>query len=321
MFKYPSMIGEAHLDAIEYLKNDPELSDSSYVVTEKLDGSNFSLRVSNQGVSLFSRNQDITNVEFNSIHRLLFPVLREPWFLDLVSFLEIFKESEYILFGEVYGSGINKRVYCGPDKYIRFFDILNVFEGKGIFLPYEKLTTIIPENRRVPELADNLSLEEALSFPLGKDSVLTPIGYDKPNLAEGVVIRPAHRKDKLVERIRPMIKLRNPSFLEGSISLVVEDMTDEELLIVDLNNQFKGLINENRVTNLLSKYPELVKTTGEIDTGKGIGLLLSDAKEDFYKSIRPSLKGLGASQLKRVYNAGGLPYQLLKNTTLPPSHD
>jgi Rnl2 family RNA ligase len=320
MFKYPSMIGETHLDAIEYLKHDPELSTSSYVVTEKLDGSNFSLRVGKQGTSLFSRNQDITNVEFNSIHRLLFPVLREPWFLDMVSFLEIFEESDYILFGEVYGSGINKRVYYGPDKYIRFFDILNVFEGKGIFLPYEKLRAIIPENRRVPELAECLSLEEALSFPLGKDSALTPIGYDKPNLAEGVVIRPAHRKDKLVEKIRPMLKLRNPAFLEGSISLLEEAITDEEILITNLNTQFRGLLNENRVTNLLSKYPELIKTTSDIDTVKGITLLLSDAKEDFSKSVGTSLKGLDASQLKRVYNAGGLPYQLLR-TYNPPSHD
>jgi Rnl2 family RNA ligase len=302
MLKYPSMIGERHEESISYLRSYPAFADAKWMATEKIDGSNFSVRFDREGVKLFSRTQEITSAEFNGLQRILLPILFQPWAKALHAAVPKNYES-VTLFGEIFGAGINKRVYYGKSKYVRFFDILINDE---VFQSYSTLQTLaIPAGYLAPVLATDLTLEEALAFTFNEDSRLTPANYPGQNIAEGAVLRLQDCCDNYAAKIRPILKRRNPAFLEGALRIIPSVVTDKKLTIKQLNEQFCELINENRAINLMSKFPEL-------PIPEAIPLLLADAKEDFWKTVSPeSVNCLEPAELKALFNAGGKPFHIL----------
>ncbi len=280
----------------------PQLLDEQYVITEKIDGSNFQWAFFPDGtVRAGSRNNYLDlNDSFQGAN---IQQLYEAHAEFLSSLLEWATDDgvEIRLYGELYGQGIQKRVDYGPSKSLIYFGM--AVDGK--WLSFEDFDMVLEEYKAtkfgVPVLFSADSLEEALAVEVEFDTLLSD---KEDNLAEGVVIQP-YSSVYLDANGSPFIlKKKHPKFGEKT---KVEKVFDTE--VAGLNAQFKSYINDNRLRSVFSKEGEISDAS---QIGKYIKLIMDDAKEDFDKDFGDELSGLDKTQLKNVYNVGSVVANMLK---------
>ena len=285
---------------------DPELAQSRYVVSEKLDGTNVTIMIDRDSVRYFSRSRqfDAERPFFNA------PMTLKKYKEDFQKVQSALNNlgCQYVTFrGEYFGKGINRRIDYGQDRYYAPFGI----EKDGITQTHQQFQTFMQEMKfcrlnPVPVLIADASFDEARAFcpeevttqaftpdkaiPDQNKKAKATARYD---FIEGIVIQPV---DHLIKDSNSpfLLKKHAVSYREiektSSAHLGKQGQQDEECSAaasaIDENlvrHSFVGLIdyvNHNRLINVVSHL-------GEPTSAKQIGLyvmtILRDAKADYCK--------------------------------------
>lgn len=203
-------------------------------------------------------------------------------------------EDEIIVYGELFGGSypniksnmkpVQKGVFYSPDQHFYAFDIRH----NGHFIDYYTFETMC-ENANLLYAKSLMigSLEECMKYPNDGQSTI-PHCFNLPkldnNIMEGVVIKPIEAK-YFPNGERVILKNKNDKFLEKTggkhkkhklPTLKIELSKECESYLENLLTY----INHNRLKNVISHVGD---TITDKDFGKLLGMLMSDAIEDFLK--------------------------------------
>jgi len=301
--KYPSIENhyrQKHIDM--WLEKFPELKDEKFIVQEKIHGANVQLIFDNGEFShVGSRNGIIEpGTKFYNVWEAIEKLKTETELFPFIS--ECFPNQSVILYGELFGGGVQKGVWYGKEQRILFFDM--AIDGKLLpccdfecILLFEGLTDIA-----VPNVVGIIPLDEALNLDTNFNSLLTPDGYDEKNICEGIVIKP-WELDVIDEYGSPFyIKKKNDEFKEKQKSSKPKVMKDVDPRISELQAEFESYLTDSRLQNVFSKE-------GEIDDHSKIGhyikLVMADAREDFEKDFQSEILGLSKEDQRFIFSSGG----------------
>lgn len=245
-----------------------ELGIKKWVALEKIDGANLSYIVDGDNVQVASRNAVLGKSPEGSYEFFGATEVIDKY-IDPVKELSQLVGDPVRVFGELFGSGIQKRIKYGEKDFIVF----DIQLEDGTFLPWDTVVYLcdlcgIPY---VPELGRG-TLDEMLSISPEFTSKLCE------DLSEGLVIKPIEGNHLLRTGSRPILKQKSKAFSEKTPAgpkPKVELTSEQEALYTG----FSTYINESRLGNVLSKFG--VPT--QKDFGKVMGLLMQDAKEDYVK--------------------------------------
>ena len=268
-----------------------------WVVTEKIDGANFSFITDGKVVSVASRNE-LSNGDFYHSQTVIDRYTDKVMDLKNIHFGDA---KQIQVYGELFGPGIQSKVFYGEEKDYMAFEIqadgivvdadisAGLLSLVGIPQPpcfgtFDNLDDALElSNIFVSKVFDELHPgESCCQFELGE------------NDAEGLVIRPVKvlytPNDK-----RVLIKNKNPKFSEKK----KKKKTSEPNPWVDIANQYVTL---NRLDAVLSKEGELTNK----DFGRVIRLMSNDViesmiadndlLEDWKKDPNRKLVGAGVSK-------------------------
>lgn len=279
----------------------PELLNERYVISEKVDGSNFQWALSPDGtVRCASRNNYLDmNGSFQGANIQSLYQAHNYLLSELLSDA-MYTGKEIRLYGELFGQGIQKRVDYGPQKRLVYFGLMIDNEWQSFATLEYMLGSRGCSDLLVPVLQIADGLQEALDFDTEFDSLLND---KQDNLTEGVVIQP-YAKVYLDGNGSPFIlKKKNEKFGEKQKTERIFDME-----VMTLNAEFESYITENRLLAVFSKEGR-IQSPKEI--GKYIKLLLADAQDDFLKDN--DISHLDKQQQKDVFNVGSLIANMLKS--------
>lgn len=190
------------------------LMDQVVVVSEKMEGTNYSVTCMPDGETVFVNQRKHTIIPIEDGEHDFWRVSRVLGVLDSVKRIQgnNFPGQQLTLRGELVGPGIQKNIYKLKEKKVLFFDVL--VDGK--YLPFDtyfdicgvyglETVPILSYNKTLREWLDGRSLQEASN---GK-STLSDVAR------EGVVIKP------LEEQSHPgigrlILKQRSPDYLAKS---------------------------------------------------------------------------------------------------------
>ncbi len=286
-----------------FLETHPELESETYVILEKLHGSNFQWHfLPGEPVRAGSRNQYLDTV--GSFQGASIPKLMADN-EEIIAHLQELANSgsqSIRLFGELVGRGIGKGVDYGEEKRILYFGMMIDDQ----LLPFRELDlqSLPLRLRLAPILAKVIGLQEALDFNTKFDSmILGVIG----NICEGVVIQPYAKVYYDQRGTSPFIlKKKNDEFKEKEKAKKVRVVDTE---VERLNAEFVLYITGNRLQSVFSKH-------GEIESPKQIGnyirFVLEDAKEEFLKDFSDDIAATSKAQQKQIFNVGSAIANMLK---------
>jgi Rnl2 family RNA ligase len=303
MIKYPSLIN--HYRKKELDKFDIN-EDETFVISEKIHGSNVSIRFNSDGsVDWYSRNNKITGANFYNAETIFEYFKNEH--TKILSYA-IKHNIDVILFGELYGGNVQSGVYYGNEKNLAFFD-LAVVENDVVEFRSPEVTFSFFNFFDVPvvPILKTGSITECMDYDIEFNSKLTPKGYDKENLCEGVVIRPYFRNITSNQGKHFIIKKKNEKFKEKQKkSKPKVELSDDVKYWVDVFSQY---IHPERLQSVYSKYGKIESYD---DIGKYIKLVLEDAKETFLAEEETfNESDFEKKDLKVIYKQGSVIRDLL----------
>lgn len=310
------------IELLETADNFPtpnEARHSMWFAIEKIDGCNIGMHIpidEKEPVRFYSRNgQDADGLfNFKEDKKQL-----EGFIRDLREFCTIqmrnqqpegvynpFCDSLY-LWGEYFGSNVNKRIDYGVDGSFKFYNfeidgtriespsVFNDFFGRFCF-NYPESKRFILFSERVDsyefKVSDRNDLMNAFTFP-------TKSGINPNANAEGFVFTRMPMSDMGFDRW----KWKDPSFSERPCVGAKKTELDDDY--ESLHSDFMRYVNENRAFSVISKTPER-------NIGKLCGLLIKDAKEDFLHDNMERIKGKSDDYMKKVYNIGSHGFLTIK---------
>lgn len=289
----------------------PDLHGESYVITEKIDGSNFQL-IFTKGEELRfgSRNNElgITADFFDFQNAVLTQytdnIEKIQNYVDFDNFID-----ELCIFGELFGGGIQRRINYGPNKKFLPFHM----RADGMPLSVSRSLGILKDigiSWWVPVLSIGRNLDEAINYHV--EEVKTMIGCDDElsgnRFIEGVVIEPYetvrtiyHDQDDTISRF--MLKKKNEKFSD-SMRIKHKKVKQDELTNdgLHLMSVWSGMFNDNRMQDLCSK---IGRPTEMNQMGEYIKALIADVREDFINIHRSEFIGLTNGDRKIIMGSGG----------------
>ena len=256
---------------------DEGIPTDDWIVTEKVDGANFSFWCDGEQAKVASRNQFVDGTFYNCQ-----PVINR--YADKI--LSFCKENDrqVVIYGELYGDGIQKRVSYGERDFVGF-DVHCLWSGS---VEHKECAIRICEQIGIPfaPIIFKGTFTECLKIENTFKSLLTPDGYDGENYAEGVVIEPVDPK-YFGNGSRVYFKNKTKAFSEKKNA---RQKTPKSETISEKDHQLLEQVlqynTEQRVSNVLSK---IGKVTNK-DFGKILGLTVQDMFEDFKKDTDITLK-------------------------------
>lgn len=295
----------------QWLAKYPELHGESYVITEKIDGSNFQL-IFTKGEELRfgSRNNELsaTSDFFDFQNAVLVQYADNiEKIQDWINFdSEI---DELCVFGELFGGGIQRRINYGPDK--KFLPFHMRANGRPLsFIDSIDILESIDVSWWVPVISMGRVLDSALDCDV--EDRVTMIGCDvelegNRNI-EGVIIEPLnevytiyHAQDRTSSRF--MLKKKSKRFsdiMRVRLKKVDQhDLTDDGQKLMDV---WSGMFNDNRMHDLCSK---MGRPTEMNQMGEYIKALIADVREDFINSHKSVFIGLTNGDRKIIMGSGG----------------
>ena len=275
--KYPKVRNCYDKKFINSFSSVPELvSNTKFIVTEKLHGANFAVYVSKDKIKYAKRTSLLKdNENFFSYQEVM-----EKYIPDF----KVFKVFQYyktgvidyiIIYGELFGSGINKGIDYGNKKDFRIFDVAFVKDNNIKMLPWDKMNDLLLalSLKTVPVVAKNLSFEEALNLNIEFPTKINP---KEGNICEGIVIKPQYTDIYNHYNERFILKKKNDKFMEKHCTPKMANKEDEKEYR-ELLNKVGEYLNENRIESVFSKEGK-IESNEEI--GKYIKLVLKDIYED-----------------------------------------
>lgn len=298
--KFPSLENTYKKDIIERVKTNPLFDSAHWVITEKLDGSNFSFHCNGEEIKVASRNQ-FTDGSFHGCQEVIGRYSDDV--LDLFFQLQRWMQCENIIvYGELYGNGIQKRVSYG-DKDFRAFDIY--VDGEPLdFYTVQSLVAGCENLQLVPLLGYAGTLDEALEYNETFRSFLTPNTHDGDNWAEGVVILPSEPMF-FGNGSRVYLKQKSEKFSEKSGKKKVSQTARLSPEQQEQLNAVMEYVNKNRALSAASK----IGTITNRDFGKLLGMSVQDAIEDYVgdgnekpgSAVRKQVMKESASEVRSVF--------------------
>ncbi len=208
------------------------LMDVPVVITEKLEGTNFSVTYSVEKQKVFVNQRSYTIVEKEGHEHSFWTVAKKLGLIDLVTKLAIDSSKTITIYGEFLGPSVQGNVYGLKEHTIRIFDVkVGLDFASWNHLDYLFVYLAKPE-LHVPVLCDGISLREWMygtANANNPDPTLDgrhiasasngPTSLECPNhmkiLREGIVIKPVVEQN--VERFgRLILKQRSPEYLAAS---------------------------------------------------------------------------------------------------------
>lgn len=284
--KYNSI--ENHYNVRFLSKIPQELKNIQYVVSEKIDGANFTVLIRPNEPMIFGRRSDWLSEDENFFDYK--NVIKK--YEDQFNHLQILANNSgtiYKLVGELYGSGIQKRINYGSEKYLKFFELyVNDHQCSPHLIQYEYI-----QNKGLTFFCDYTKVYNDLFSALEHD-------VEGQNI-EGVIIRPYETNETLSSGEKLIIKKKSKVFADKENKSIVGKIQKFNSKALEYNNIFRGYINKNRMFDMFGKVGAPIQDMKEM--GKYILLIMEDAKADFNKD-NPELEGVDAKELKVVYNVG-----------------
>jgi len=281
----------------------PELTTATYLITEKLHGSNWQFCVSPDGVRCGSRKRfldpagsfqgaDVTAITKKYSH--------------VISYLQqkaIRTGHTYRLFGELIGLNVQKGVDYGEGHRILFFGLM----VDDVLLPPPFLgvlvtTTGIP---LVPIVTKVQGLRAALEYDTNFLSLLNPV---EGNICEGVVIQPYRRVYQLPNGSTFLLKKKNEAFMEKQRMPKPPSPGAPE--VTRLNLVFRNYLTGARLDGVFSKRGRIEEIQ---QMGQYIRYMLEDAKEDFLKDHEEAFAALSKGEQRKTLNVGSTIANMLKD--------
>ena len=306
--KYVSIENDYNTKILNYLlEKYPEAKKTSWVIQEKIHGSNFSIYFTNNNGEIdikYGRRTDMLSDDENFYNYQSIKELDE--IKDLIHKTSMYMKNEsinsIIIYGELCGANVQKEIYYYDDVHLLVFDMI----VDNQWLTFKDLSSLIRDKFQlyqllVPVIGIAIGIEDALKVDTIFDS---KVSSRKNNLCEGIVIKPWNKI--FIYNNNPIyIKKKNKEFLEKKSN------RDKEVRVFDnriteYKEAFKDYINENRLNSVFSKY-------GIIEDRKNIGkyvkLIYDDCLEDFLKDY--DLSGISDKDKKYILNISPYIAQLL----------
>lgn len=273
----------------------------TFVGLEKLDGANIQLVFTPDGEMKVGKRTSflLEGDNFFDIWNTL-----KRYDTEVITLKQVAKDTNktYIMFGEIYGPGINGRVDYGPEKQIAFFDL---YIDDVLMTHLEMLEFVSKHSmfHMLPKICVLGDFDKCMSFDVEN--------MHRPK-CEGIVIKPTSKNIFNHQGERLILKKKSKAFEDTRQDAIDKGAgraePKEEDLVYKLNSELKRYITENRIIDIFAKH-------GKIESPKQIGeyikLVSEDAKIDFHKDyIIPD--NLNANQIKRLYDVNFKIVGLLK---------
>ncbi len=337
-YKYPDIENHYRKKIInDNLKYNPHMQNEIYIAQEKIDGANFQIAIDTRTSEIkygkrssylseksnFFDYQTVIKSEmiddfiqsFINVINLNY-ITKEQYdkYIDL-SFNNCNKLDEFyvyylkhkpiqvILYGELYGKGIQKRINYGDKKYIKFYDIRFIMEDESsVFLPvylfYHLFHELEFNELASPMISKFKNLNDALEMDVENIKThcfeLSNIGED---FVEGVVIKPLHNSNT-----RFYIKKKTKRFSEDNHNKKnKKELTNEEKQALNLRESFEEYINENRINSAISKFGPVEKP----QYSEFIKFVINDALNDFIKDYENEYNKLNKKEQRLITKGAG----------------
>lgn len=282
--KYQSIENSYQTSHIEFYVNKfgKELLDSTFVVTEKLDGANFQINITKEEIKYGRRTDYLKEDEkffnwneikgkYEVIGKHIQQCLNMPKEKQIIVLGRELKISEITLYFEMISNKINKRVKYFYDDRTELVCIDVIIDNKKLsyfdgitFLQSLGLINI----RFAPVFGVVEGLSKALDFPTRFNSGLIEL---ENNLIEGIVIQPLE-PEKFKTNEYFILKKKNKEFME-KIKVEKEYVSyAEKFLFLD------NYINDNRLISTESKL-------GKFQSTKQIGEFMKEINQDVINDL------------------------------------
>lgn len=288
---------EKHIN--RFVERYPELMNITYVLQEKIHGANIQFIAKPNGEFFVAKRSQIISPDDNFYG--VWDVVSRPEYQKVIEFLISMAKARNMslnLYGELFGSNIQKGVDYGQDRRILFFDLCE----NGEMLPYSTFISFAAiggfVDLKVPLIGMVKGLENALNYNVRVPSLL---GSDvKDNIIEGVVIKPYSKVYRSALGSIFYIKKKNEEFKEKQKARKkkIKSLPSE---VAELHNEFLSYITENRLEGIFSKNGMIESVHQK---GDYIRWMLEDAKEDFMKENEEKMKNIEKKNKKCIFNAG-----------------
>ena len=253
-----------------------------WIVTEKIHGANFSFWYNGKDFKVASRNQFVDGTFYNCqsvINRYEQKI--KDWY-------ETHPCSQVIIYGELYGDGIQKEVVYGEKDFAAFEVVLDgvVQDKRTAVLMVNEMSVPFAPLKGIGTFQDCLNVNNTFR------SHLTPEGFEGENFAEGVVIEPV---------IPAWFKNGNRVYFKNKTEAFAEKKNKKEHKpTVGLSEVEQALLNAvleyntpQRVSNVISK----VKVTNK-DFPRILGCTMQDILADFQKETGVEAKRVAEEHYK-----------------------
>lgn len=261
---------------------------NDWIVTEKVDGANFSFWCDGEQVKVASRNQFVDGT-FYGCQEVIDEIA--PKILAFCSD----NNTQIVIYGELYGDGIQKRVKYGKKSFVAF-DVFCLWAGSTEHKDYAQNLCFDIGIPFAPVIFRG-SFEECLAVNNTFKSLLTPEGYGDENIAEGVVIEPANPA-WFRNGSRVYFKNKSEKFSEKKKKVkvkVAQELSLSEASQSVLHN-LTSYVTENRVVSVISKIGKV----GTKDFQRILGLTVQDAIEDYEKDTEVNVEDVCGDEWKAV---------------------
>ena len=252
-----------------------EFPDSVWVITEKLDGANFSFYYDGTDLRVASRTQFVDGTFFNCqqvINRYEDSI--KEFYEQALQDGNLFSGDVLTITGELIGDNINGRVkYRYPEGLTRDFYAFDTEingESLGYMFTYDNINCV-----PVAPLIDICTFEEALQHNNTFKSYLSPPDLEI-NYSEGLSISPVIPL-YFTSGSQVWLKSKSSEFKEKGVKQRKADIELSEFDNKRLNDILE-YVNENRVISAISKYGEV--------THKDFGNLMKIVSEDVFDEFR-----------------------------------
>jgi Rnl2 family RNA ligase len=277
------------------LQERPELLTATYVATEKLDGTNFTLMFEPDGtVRQGSRNQEVTlDMTHFDYHNAVLEQYKEE--IDSISQYAQNQEVTVRVYGELFGRGVLPRIDYGDTKRFLPFQL----EIAGHQIPVEQardfMLGVVGHVWWSPVIAIFKGIVSALEFDV--DSF-------EDRKIEGVVIEPYYTVFESDKLGKFKLKMKTKEFCD-TMSVKQKKVKEKEELTgraLELLTIYEGYFNKNRLLDLIAKEGELTEMS---QMGKYIKLMCQDCKEDLLEHHKEVFCALRDSEKKVILGSGG----------------
>lgn len=271
--KIPESFDALNLNEADYRL----LKKTDWVVTEKIHGANFCILGNNDEACFAKRKAVLADEEnFFGYHKL-----RDELTEKINNAFGQIKATHndtiaVAIYGELFGGAyphpdvaaiegvqaIQTGIYYCPDVRFQVFDIVRITDTSSYFIDFDEMTQVCDAVALpyIPALMVG-SFNEAQNYAIEFESTLATLFGLPPlpegNLAEGIVIKPAKSVwiDTTRGWVRPVIKKKIERFSEDIYQQASKwaGKSGGSSLLGEMIQIIHGLVNENRLNNVLSK--------------------------------------------------------------------